>query len=129
MKYITLILDELIKAAQNKWVWFRLLVLVAVGFAGAILFSKTKINQQDCSYYIEQNKLLVGALIEIKNALQPVATSYFEDGSNDFIYASLSVLDTVPKGSVQVKIVISKIDSILLEIKKQDSIKNLKTKQ
>ena len=130
MKKIADILAQLLLIAKDAKAWMRVLIFVVVATGcvviGAIAFSKTRTKVQDCTYYIEQNKQLVGALIDIRTDLQPKATSFVE-GSAVVVFASLR--DTLPKPrmSAQVNKVLNKIDSILLKIK-PDSL-NFKNKK
>jgi hypothetical protein len=116
MKIALAILNAIVNAARNKWVWFRVLVLVIVGFAGAILFSTTKeVKIKDCQEYIQ-------ALIEIKEVFS-TPTSFIESGT-PANFASLMWHDTVPKKRVppEVQKILNKIDSLL----KADSLLKLK---
>jgi hypothetical protein len=121
MKTVTDILNALVNAAKNKWVWLRVLVLVIVGFAGAILFSTTKeVKIKDCEEYIQ-------ALIEVKG-LFSTPTSFIGN-STSATFASLMWHDTVPKKKLppEIQKILNKIDSLL----KTDSIMKqnlLKTK-
>jgi len=139
VKKITDILGQLLLIAKDAGVWFRVLVFVIVGticvVIGAVQFSKTKVKKEDCTYYIEQNKTLISALIDIKKELQPAQHTSFAGTESNFIFASF---DTVPKKQTQkqvqqmqqaqVRKVLSKIDSVLLNIVKQDSVKKKQLK-
>ena len=130
MKKIADILAQLLLIAKDAKAWMRVLIFVVVGtgcvVVGAIAFSKTRTRVQDCTYYIEQNKQLVGALIEIRTDLQPKATSFIGGGAS-IIFALYRDTIPKPKMSAQVNKVLNKIDSILLKIK-QDSL-NFKNKK
>ncbi len=80
--------------------WLRLLVLVIVGFTGAILFSKTKVQKEDCSYYKEQNKQLIGVLIQTRTMVdsigQPLSANYKLNFEKP-VYAIEWAGDTLPK--------------------------------
>jgi hypothetical protein len=113
---------DIFKSMNTTWSSrvFSLLVLAVVVF-GYVRGNGSK--KQDCTYYIEQNKQLVSALIEIKKDLQDgMTTSYNWDGGG----LSFASYDSVPKRmnkqQIQMRITIRKIDSILYRIK-QDSVK------
>jgi len=108
MKHITLILGKILEIAKDVKIWFRVLVLVVTGFIGAILFSKTKVKKEDCSYYIKQNEQLVQGLLDIKKDLSVTTTaSYMTFASYD------TVKPKVKKQPQQVQKVLSKIDSLV----------------
>lgn len=122
MKFINNILNAIIRAAQNKWVWLRVLILVVVGFAGAILFSKTK--KEDCTDCNNERKELLNVLLDIRKDLSEPTSGV----STSLLSFAAFVSDTLPKNQQQSplnKMIISKIDSILIKIK-LDSLKKQK---
>lgn len=136
MKNITAILNKILEIAKDAKVWLRVLVFIIALFTGAIMFSKTKTKKEDCTYYIEQNKQLVGALIDIKKELQPAEEqpiSFMGVDASPFVFASF--IDTTPtqrkqiqqKQQQQVQKVVGKIDSILFKIKVQEIVQKTKT--
>jgi len=128
MKQIAAILNKLLIIAKDAKVWLRVLVLVVTLFAGAIIFSRTKVKKEDCTYYIEQNKQLVNALIDIKRDLSVAVSTSFTGEETGLIFAQ-----NVPKQksqyqqNQQIKKVMSKIDSVLLKYR-LDSLKRIKSK-
>ena len=106
MKYAIEILKQILAIAKDFKIWLRVLVLAIACFAGAILFSKTKVKQTDCSYYIQQNEKLIGALIEIRQSLSSV---------DHVSYVTFASYDTTVKPKTKIQKVISKIDSIILK--------------
>tara|TARA_R110000868_G_scaffold395373_1_gene667022 strand:- start:338 stop:703 length:366 start_codon:yes stop_codon:yes gene_type:complete len=108
VKHIALILGKILLIAKDIKVWFRVLVLVIAGFAGAILFSRTKVKKEDCSYYIQMNERLVQGLLDIKKELSVTTTaSYITFASYD------TVKPKIKKQPQQVQKVLSKIDSLI----------------
>jgi hypothetical protein len=133
MKLFATILNALIKAAKDKWVWLRVVVLVIVGFTGAIVFSTTK--TEDCTVCEGEKKDLVEfftkQIIGIKTEVKSVVLNGNDDNAEQPSFALYSH-DTIPKKSSYKKI-LSKLDSLLLyldSIKKKDSMKqnSIKTK-
>jgi hypothetical protein len=130
---ITTDIKDWFKSSNSNWGSRIGATLMLVVIAASLYFVYPVIRpakKEDCTYYIEQNKQLVNALIDIKKDLQAsVTTSYNQLQPELIMFASF---DTVPKRKrmnqyqqVQQK-VIYKIDSILYRIK-QDSVK-LKSK-
>lgn len=117
MKKVSIVLDQLLLIAKDAKIWFRVLVLVVAGFAGAILFSRTKVRVEDCTTCNVERRELLNALLEIKKELSVVS---YVPMPNDLIFAS--VIDTLPKRQQQqmqqqqIRKVMSKIDSILLKV-------------
>jgi hypothetical protein len=125
VKYLSNIFNAIIRAAQNKWVWLRVLILVITGFAGAILFSRTKVDTKAAESCESERGQLIQALIEIRTELDPVQPTSYIDRPDAFIFA---IYDTTrPEQMQQRKVnrVLSKIDSILLKYR-IDSIKKSK---
>jgi hypothetical protein len=132
---IAKLLEGVKNIASNTAIWVKSLVfIVIVGGTftiGAISFSETKVQKSDCTSYIEENRLLINALIEIKRDLTPITTtSYVMD--EDFISFMYASYDTIPKEAkptqhqIKVKAVLSKIDSILLKSKELDKKRKIK---
>ena len=114
MKYAIQILQKILEIAKDAKIWLRVIVLAITCFAGAILFSTTKVKKEDCSYYIKQNESLIGALIDIRKSLSSVShVSYLTFASYDTIVK--------PKSQNQKKIdsAIRKLDSIILQYRIQ----------
>lgn len=122
MKYVLNILNWINRSWPNR--------ICTVALFGLLTFSLTKIfeaksgKKEDCTYYVEQNKQLIDALIDIKKDLQAGVTSYHLQPEL-IMFASF---DTIPKRKRMNQYqqaqqrVIYKIDSILYRIK-QDSVK------
>lgn len=116
------ILLILLKAAQNKIIWLRFVVLVSVFFIGAILFSRTKTDSKGSETCEKQRGELIQALIDIRRELEPAKAVSLSARPDAFIYA---IFDTVPKRQQQqvqqrqVQKVVSKIDSLLLKYKQK----------
>ena len=118
---------------DNKIMTVILIALLT--FCGIKLFeAKAKVVKQDCTYYIEQNKQLVNALIGIKKDLSEMqSTSFnFDFESDDIAFATAitASYDTIPRRrvsnqsqqQVRLKLIMYRIDTLLNRIK-QDSIK------
>lgn len=64
IKQVNAILITLKEIASKREVWLRFIILIVAGFAGAMMFSKTKTTsiQQStgqCDWLIQQNKELI----------------------------------------------------------------------
>jgi len=130
---ITTDIKDWFKSSNSNWGSRIGATLMLIVIAAAIYFvypvirpAKKEVVKDDCTYYIEQNKQLVNALIDIKKDLQAsVTTSYNQLQPELIMFASF---DTVPKRKRMNQYqqaqqrVIYKIDSILYRIK-QDSVK------
>lgn len=108
----------LINSAKDWKIWARISVLVIIFFAGAIMYSKTKINKEDCTVCNNERRELIEALIGIKKDLGQVSYNY-----NPIL--NMSMLFPVRDTSPVIKKVLSKIDSLLLKYK-IDSLKKQK---
>lgn len=128
----------LINSAKDWKVWVRITIFVIVFFAGAILYSKTKVKKDDCDScnaqlkeVNEQNRQMIGAFIEIQKELSVVKpTAYYWQPETGFEFSGFR--DTLPptqrqKEKAAVQKVMSKIDSILWKWK-QDSINRTQQK-
>jgi hypothetical protein len=111
---------------MNKTPASRLFTLVLISFLGfttvKVFTAKVKVKCEDCSFYKEQNKQLLGALIhvqQIENGTIPVSfTPNLGEIRNDLEFASFSISDTTPRQ----RAINRYIDSIKLKWK-QDSVK------
>ena len=116
----------LLRAAQNKIIWLRFVILVGVFFTGAILFSRTKTDSKGSETCEKQRGELIQALIDIRRELEPAKPVVSLSARPDaFIYA---IFDTVPKRQQQqvqqqqVQKVVQKIDSLLLKYKQKSQL-------
>lgn len=119
MKYLAAILTKITEIAKDVKVWLRVLVFVVVFFAGAILFSKTKVKPSDCKSCEADRSQLINALIDIRRELEPPTTT-----ARASVAASLFIDTTRPRQPQQVQQrqvqkVVQKIDSILLKYKQK----------
>ena len=109
MKQVVAILNKILEIAKDVKVWFRVLIFVIALFAGAILFSRTKVKTDlSCE---KQRGELIQALIDIRTELQPATSAVYYEGP---VFAS----DTVPKvksQQQQIQKVLSKLDSLILK--------------
>lgn len=115
MKNVVLILNKILEIAKDAKTWLRVLVLVITLFAGAIIFSRTKVKKEDCGVCISQLK-------EVNETIKLILS----DGKA----ISAAYVDTIVKpmtGSQKIealKKLSLKLDSLL----KQDSINKQKSK-
>lgn len=119
MKQVSAILGKILEIAKDAKTWLRVLILVIVGFGGAILFSKTKVKKEDCMACNTERRELINALIGIKKDLGAALNTSYMEVQDGLIWASY---DTIPKRTnqaqqaQQVRRVMSKIDSILWKL-------------
>lgn len=119
MKYLAAILTKITEIAKDVKIWLRVLVFVMVFFAGAILFSKTRVKAADCTGCEADRSQLINALIDIRRELEPPTTT-----ARASVAASLFIDTTRPRQPQQVQQrqvqkVVQKIDSILLKYKQK----------
>lgn len=75
MKYATEILKQILAIAKDAKIWLRVLVLIIAVFAGAILFSKTKVKKEDCTFCMSQLKEVNET---IKLVLSPIQQATYD---------------------------------------------------
>lgn len=116
---ITDILTKIQEIAKDTRTWIKVLVMIAVitgsFYIGAKSFSKTK--KEDCTYYKEQNAQLVTALLNVKQMVSNKSAGVL----------NVVMLSSLPDTTPQQRRVSRYVDSVLREIKRQDSI--FKTKK
>lgn len=128
MKNVGLILDKILAIAKDVKIWMRVLVLVITGFAGAILFSRTKIK--DCTVCEGQKAELVNALIQLKTMADvPVTPSTLVVTSSSFYTPTMFIdsglmSDTTPRQ----RRIMRYIDSVLYKVR-QDSVRQYRYKK
>lgn len=132
MKYFANILYALRSIASNLKIWIRVFVLVAACFIGAIMFSKTRVKiDPECE---KQREQLINALIEIKKDLQNMGGNQaaVKTSAATMVRYGLFADTTRPVKRIiqqdqmqqrQIKKVLYKIDSILIENSKQQQQK------
>lgn len=110
MKNVAAILGKILEIAKDAKTWFRVLVLVITGFAGAILFSKTK--KQDCSECQSQLSGVITFLNNMKSEMAIEPDHVKRKAIREPISVSVIVPDTTPINKKR----ITKIDSLLQKI-------------
>lgn len=125
------VLNALKAIATNTGTWLKVLILIIVGFGGAILFSKTKVRVEDCTDCNNQRRELIDALIDIKKDLSAAVNTSYNGGGNGIIFAQTATRRQTQaqqfKQSQQIRKVMSRIDSILIKYR-MDSINKVKAK-
>lgn len=126
-------IKDMFKAMNGSWSSriFTLVLIALLTFSAINIFNaRGRARCEDCTPYKEQNKQLIGALIDIKKDLQTTVTTSFNGLHPELIM--FANFDSIPKRqnqqqqSQQIRKVMNKIDSILWKLH-IDSLKKTKT--
>lgn len=133
-------INSLFKTANSNWgsrifAIFILVILIVAGFFLRQVVAKPKpvTMYEDCSYYKEQNKVLINKILGIEKEVEAVGLSTSFTPGKDYI--SFAVYDTTKKPLTRqqvqqsMKKIVTNIDVFLDSLRMADSIKMIKRKQ